>query len=182
MLNRSWQERLKTELQKLPVADRPARVAFMGIGHELCGDDAVGMRIAGMLRPALSDPERFLVLETGPAPENFTGSLRRFQPDLIVLLDSALMNEAPGTIRWLNWQDTEGLSASTHTLPLHILASYLTAELGCTIGLIGIQPGQTFADAALTPPVQSAAERVVDVLSAGSMLEAGASPKIGFAF
>ncbi len=178
MSNRSWQERLKAELQKLPTADRPARVAFMGIGHELCGDDAVGMRIAGMLRLVLSDAERFLVLETGPAPENFTGSLRRFKPDLIVLLDSALMDEAPGTIRWLNWQDTEGLSASTHTLPLHILASYLTAELGCTIGLIGIQPGPTFADAPLTPPVQSAAEHVVEFLSAGVNLEISLSAAI----
>ncbi len=165
MLKSLWQESLKTELQRLTVADRPPRVALMGIGHELCGDDAVGVRIAAALRSLLSGDERFLVLEAGPAPENFTGLLRRFQPDLVVLLDSALMDEAPGTVRWLDWQETEGMSASTHTLPLHILASYLTAELGCTMALIGIQPEQTFADAPLTPPVQAAADAVVAALA-----------------
>lgn len=161
MSKNSWQESLKAALLRLTTVEHRPRVAFLGIGHELCGDDAVGVRIAGALKPLLADDHRFLVLEAGPAPENFTSPLRRFQPDLVVLIDSALMEEAPGTVSWLNWQETEGMSASTHTLPLHILASYLTAELGCTIGLIGIQPGQTFADAPLTPLVQTAADQVV---------------------
>ena len=71
------------------------------------------------------------------------------------------MGEQPGSVRWLNAQDAEGFSAWTHTLPLDIVMSYLISELGCAIGLIGIQPEQTFADAALTPPVQAAAESVV---------------------
>ncbi len=160
MSNRSWQVRLQAELQRLTTTDR-LRLALVGIGHELCGDDAVGMQIAGMLRPLLHGSDRLLVLEAGAAPENFTSILRRFRPDLVVFLDSALMEADPGAARWLNWQETEGMSASTHTLPLHILASYLSLELGCGIGLIGIQPGQTFADAPLTPPVQAAAESVV---------------------
>ena len=162
---RLWQESLKAELQRLTTNERPARLALIGIGHELCGDDAVGMRIAGMLRPLLSHDERLLVVEAGPAPENFTGVLRRFKPDMVLLLDSALMEETPGSVRWLNWQDAEGFSASTHTLPLELMASYLISELGCTIGLIGIQPEQTFADAPLTPRVLAAAESVVGVLT-----------------
>jgi hydrogenase 3 maturation protease len=149
----------------LSTVERPARLALVGIGHELCGDDAVGLRIAGAVRPLLSDEERLLVVEAGPAPENFTGVLRRFKPDLILLVDSALMNEEPGAVRWLNCEDAEGFSASTHTLPLQILAAYLTSELGCTMGLIGIQPEQTFADAPLTPPVRAAADKVVAALT-----------------
>ncbi len=160
MLNRSWQESLQAELQRLHRSDRPVRTALMGIGHELCGDDAVGTRIAGMLRSGQPAAEHVLVLEAGPAPENFTSVLRRFQPDLVLLLDSALMGDEPGAVRWLDPEQTEGFSASTHTLPLHILVSYLTAEMGCSIGIIGIQPEQTFADAPLTPHVQAAAEEV----------------------
>ncbi len=171
MSNNSWQERLKAELQSLTKANRPPRVAVMGIGHELCGDDAVGMRIACRLRPLFSGNPEVLVLEAGPAPENFTGVLRHFSPDLVLLLDSALMDEAPGAIHWLNWKNTEGMSASTHTLPLHILASYLIADLNCSMGLIGIQPEQTFADAPLTPPVQAAAESVVRGLAACLQLQ-----------
>ncbi len=173
MSNRSWQACLQAELQRLSTPDRPARVALVGVGHELCGDDAVGIRIAAMRRPLLSGMERFLVVEAGPAPENFTGTLRRFRPHLILLLDSALLDAEPGTVRWLDWQQAEGLSASTHTLPLQIFASYLAFDLGCTIRLIGIQPEQTFADAPLAPRVQAAAECIVATLAACFKFQAG---------
>lgn len=160
MSNNSWQGSLQAQLQSLSRSDRPGRVALMGIGHELCGDDAVGVRVAGMLRARLASDGPVLAIEAGPAPENFTSVLRCFQPDLVLLIDSALMGAQPGSVRWLNPQDAEGFSASTHTLPLDILMSYLTSELGCAIGLIGIQPEQTFADAPLTPRVQAAAEQL----------------------
>ncbi len=165
MSTKSWQECLQAELRQLSRNDHPARLALVGVGHELCGDDAVGTRIAGMLRPLLAGDEEVLVIEAGPAPENFTSVLRRFQPDLVLLVDSALMDEPPGTVRWLRWQDTEGVSASTHTLPLHIFASFLIAELGCAMALLGIQPEQTYADAPLTPHVQAAAENIVSTLA-----------------
>ncbi len=165
MLNRSWQESLQAELQRLHRSDRPLRIALMGIGHELCGDDAVGVRVAGLVRERRPVDEHLLAIEAGPAPENFTSVLRRFQPDLVLLLDSALMGEQPGSVRWLDAQQAEGFSASTHTLPLNILFAYLASELGCSIGLIGIQPEQTFADAPLTPRVQAAAEELAAALA-----------------
>lgn len=175
MSKKSWQERLRAALLTAAKADRPPRVALVGIGHELCGDDAVGLRLAAMLRSRFSAAGHVLVIEAGPAPENFTSVLRAFKPDLILFLDSALMEEQPGSVRWLNWQDTEGLSASTHTLPLHILAAFLVSELHCSLGLIGIQPAQTFALAPLTPPVRAAAELVATTL-VGSLSLPGVAP------
>src|SRR5271157_2313499 len=139
MLNKPWPERLKANLQNLSTAERPAHLAVLGIGHELCGDDAVGTRIAGMLRAKLPNEPRLLAIEAGSAPENFTGSLRRYQPDLILMIDAARLDEVPGTVRWLDCNEVEGFSASTHTLPLDILISYLNAELGCGVELIGSQ-------------------------------------------
>jgi len=164
MLNNPWQERLKADLQRLNTTDHPARLAVLGIGHELCGDDAVGTRIAAMLNTMLPNEPRLLAIEAGPAPENFTGSLRHYKPDLILMIDAARLDEEPGTIRWLNLQELDGLSASTHTLPLDLLITYLNAELGCGVELIGIQPEQTFADMPLTPSVQKAAEEILGVL------------------
>ena len=164
MLNKPWPERLKANLQNLSTAEHPAHLAVLGIGHELCGDDAVGTRIAGMLHARLPNEPRLLAIEAGPAPENFTGSLRRYQPDLILMIDAARLDETPGTVRWLDCTEVEGFSASTHTLPLDILISYLKAELGCSVELIGIQPEQTFADAPLTPRVQKASEEILEVL------------------
>jgi hydrogenase 3 maturation protease len=164
MQSQSWQASLKASLNPSKRAEQPVRLAVLGIGHELCGDDAVGVRLAGMLRPLVTGNERLLVIEAGPAPENFTGPLRRFRPDLVLLVDAAQMDAGPGTIGWLDLQSVGGISASSHTLPLHILVSYLVAELGCQVALIGIQPEQTFADAPLTPSVQAAAHAVMQEL------------------
>ena len=142
MSKKSWQETLQAALKRVKKSDRSPRVAIVGIGHELCGDDAAGLHLACTLQTLAADNERLLVIEAGPAPENFCGTLRRFYPDLVVLADAAQMGMQPGTVRWLPWQETTGLSASTHTLPLHILAQYLTAELGCEVALLGIQPAQ----------------------------------------
>ena len=156
MSSQTWQASLQTSLNPPNRAENPVRLAVLGIGHELCGDDAVGVCLAGMLAPLAAGNERLLIIEAGPAPENFTGPLRRFRPDLVLLLDAAQMDGRPGAIGWLDLQSVGGISASSHTLPLHILVSYLVAELGCQVALIGIQPEQTFADEPLTPLVQAA--------------------------
>ncbi len=111
------------------------------------------------------DPAPVLVIEGGPAPENHTGPIRRFAPDLVILVDAAHLEEAPGAIRWLDWQDLAGLSASTHTLPPSILARYLTLELGCRVALVGIQPQQTDLGAPLSTAVEAAVDEVVAELS-----------------
>ncbi len=74
------------------------------------------------------------------------------------------MGEAPGTIRWLDWQETTGLSASTHTLPPYMLAQYLVGSLGCQVALLGIQPAQNDIGTPLSPPVAAAVEEVSETL------------------
>ncbi len=101
-----------------------------------------------------------LVLDAGPAPENHTGPLRRFAPELVILVDAARMDEPPGTVRWLPWEETVGLPGSTHTLPASLLARYLTAELGCDVALLGIQPLDTEIGRPMSAPVARAVGEV----------------------
>jgi hydrogenase 3 maturation protease len=138
----------------------------VGIGHELRGDDAAGIAVARALRPRVAAHEQVLVIDAGPAPENFTGPLRRFDPDLVLLVDAAQMNETAGTVRWLACRETAGLSASTHTLPPYVLAGYLTAELGCEVALLGIQPGNAcLVGAPLSTAVRKAVSAVAQALA-----------------
>ena len=164
MLPHSWTDALKQTLTRLQPKERPLRVAVVGIGHELRGDDAAGLEVARQLQPFAHS--NLLIIEAGHAPENHTGLLRRFTPDLIVLVDTAQLNEAPGTIRWLPWQETSGLSASTHTMPPYMLARFLTAELNCEIALIGIQPNHTFLRSSLSPAVAEAAGHIAQTMLA----------------
>ncbi len=167
MSNLPWQKAISQALRRLQQPETQPRIALVGIGHELRGDDAAGVILARALQPlASSHADRLAVIEAGHAPENFTRVLRDFHPDLIVFVDAAQMNEAPGTIRWLAWQDTAGLSGSTHTLPIHVLASFLATDLGCEIGLLGIQPAGNAMDAPLSPAVQRAVDELAEGLAA----------------
>jgi hydrogenase 3 maturation protease len=154
-------EPLHQKLQHLPTA----RVAVLGVGHELSGDDAAGLAIARALIPRATGQARLFIVEAGPAPENQTGALRAFKPDLVIMVDAAQMNAEPGTIRWLAWEDTTGISASTHTLPLHMLARFMIAEFGCEVALIGIQPFDNLFSENLSPNMQQAVDEVVQGLA-----------------
>jgi hydrogenase 3 maturation protease len=150
-----------------PGASRPPRLAIVGVGQELNGDDAAGLAVIRSLRRSSGseDGGHLLLLEGGPSPENVTGALRRFEPDLVLLVDAALMGLEPGAVRWLDWQESDGVSASTHTLPLRLVATFLTQELGCQVGLLGIEPaGTTFGDP-ISPPVRAAVSRTARALA-----------------
>jgi len=59
----------------------------------------------------------------------------------------------------------EGMSASTHSLPLSILARYLTLELNCQVAALGIQSASnTFGE-----PVSEAVLQAVEAI-AGSYI------------
>lgn len=154
----------KNSLQKMLLSSPEPRIAVMGIGHELRGDDAAALIVVRALQAAVGTRPNVLLVEAGHAPENHTGSIRRFAPNLVLLIDAAHMGELPGTIRWLVWQDTSGISGSSHTLPLHMIAAYLQLELGCEVALIGIQPEGTAFDQPLSDVVQMAVDQIVPPL------------------
>lgn len=158
-----WQASLSQTLHR---RSNPLRVAVVGVGHELNGDDVAGLAVVRALSPALASSDRVLIVDAGPAPENTTGLLRRFAPDLVLLVDAAQMDAPPGAVCWLDWQETTGISASTHTLPLHLLARYLVAELGCEVALLGIQPAANVPGAPLSPEVEEAVDAVAAGLAA----------------
>lgn len=160
MCKASWQNKLEQMVKGLdkPVAD--LRIAIVGIGNELRGDDIAGADIADMLQPVATNSDRLLVINAGSAPENFTGPLRRFRPDFVLLIDAAQMDEPPGSIRLLSWQETQGISASTHSLPLHVFAGYISDELDCAVALLGIQPVDTALGAPLSEPVHQALHEI----------------------
>ncbi len=157
---RSWQERLARW-----VRNPGKRLALVGIGNEQRRDDAAGVWIARRLAPLASDS--LLILDAGHAPENSTAALRRFAPDSILLIDAAEMGEAPGSVRLLETAEIEGMSASTHSLPLSMLADYLRLELGCEVLLLGIQPASTEYGEGIGEEVGEALRRIIPILRSG---------------
>ncbi len=105
-----------------------------------------------------------LVVEGSIAPEAFGGPLRRFNPEWVILIDAAAMDEPAGAIAWVDWRLVDGLSATTHTMPPTMLAKYLIHEIGCQVGLIGIQPASVEMDEPIHLQVAEAIVEAADAL------------------
>lgn len=157
ILPRTWIDQLKAALAQTNTAH--PRLALMGVGQELRGDDAAGIATARSLQ-SLSG-KHWLILDAGSAPENFTGRLRAFAPDLLVIIDAAQMGESTGTTRLFNMSDIENISLTTHALSCHLFARFVERELKCDIRLLGIQPGHDGLGAALSPSVRHGVVTIV---------------------
>ncbi len=144
-----------------PSVEHAPRVVVMGIGQEMFGDDGAGVETARRLKAAAGD--HLLVIEACYVPENFTGSVRKFAPDLVLLVDAAHMGQEPGAVAWLDWRDAVGFSASTHTGPLSSLANFMATTMDCEVWIIGIEPADLTMYAPLSPVVDAA---VTDVATA----------------
>jgi hydrogenase 3 maturation protease len=142
------------------------KVAVIGVGNILRSDDAAGMLVACELlqRECAADADHVLILEGGQSPENLSGQLCKFAPDLILFVDAADMGEKPGTVQWILKECIDGMSASTHSLPLSMLAQYLMLELHCKVIFLGIQPRSNEIGEIVSTEVRQAVNKVVQEL------------------
>jgi hydrogenase 3 maturation protease len=142
------------------------RITILGVGNQMRSDDAAGVLVARGLshRQCAAHTDRVLIIDAGHAPENRTGELRKFAPDLVLIIDAADMREKPGTIRWVPEESIDGMSASTHSLPLSMLARYLVLELSCSVKLLGIQLDSNDVGEGVSSKVLQAVDEIVDAL------------------
>jgi len=138
------------------------KVAVLGAGSVLCGDDAVGMIVAKKLKYLSPNHPRLLAMEGSTAPENFTGLIRDFKPDLLLLVDAAYIDGEVGDIALIAPEDIEGLNFSTHMLPFGVLCDYLKSEVNCHTIVIGIKPGTVDFGASASDTICCAADALVE--------------------
>lgn len=114
------------------------RLAVLGVGSELRGDDVAGMVAAEILLKAKR--KNIAVFLGATAPENFTGEIKRFKPTHLFIIDAADTSAKPGTIDLISPEVVGGVSFSTHMMPLKIMVDYMKQEIVCETWIIGIQP------------------------------------------
>ena len=123
------------------------RIAVIGIGDELSPFDCLGMYAAQEIEKL--DLPSVRVFLSGTVPESVTAPIRRFQPDHVILLDSADLNVRPGTINVVNPGKIEGNLVSTHVLPLSEVMKFIAHDSKTRVTLLGIQPDMTVPDKGL---------------------------------
>ena len=144
--------------------DGAKRVAVLAIGSELRADDAAGI-LAGKSILKRNKSRRLKVFLGETAPENLTGEIRKFKPSHIVLVDTADMKEAPGTVLLLKPEElSKDITFSTHKMPAEVLIEYFIKSMGAAVTFIGIQPSNIKFGAKLSKDVRSSAREVASAI------------------
>ncbi len=136
---------------------------IMGVGSVLMSDDACGIILAESLTEKFNHNKKFKIISGSTAPENFTGEIKKFKPDLLVLVDAADMKEQPGNIMVIDYNVINGVSFSTHMLPLKLMIDYLKIEIDFKIVVIGIQPDIVDYGENISQPVKEAINDVINI-------------------
>lgn len=135
-----------------------SRIAVLGIGSDLMGDDVAGMLVVKHLNK-YSD-EGFRIFLGGSAPENITGEIIRFEPTHLIVFDAVDFAKEPGFVNIIEPNDTGGVTFSTHRLPVKIISAYLKGVIGCEVVLIGIQPKRVKFMESVSKEIEEAAREL----------------------
>ncbi len=138
------------------------KLAVLGVGSELRGDDGVGPYLSEKLSSFNS--ESFLSINGDLVPENFTRDLRKFQPDNIIIIDAAFMGKSAGDIEIIRINELTGISFSSHSMPLSVLGKYLSQEIGANIYILGIQAINIDFGSEISLEVREAADKIFEII------------------
>jgi hydrogenase 3 maturation protease len=130
---------------------------LIGIGNILNGDDGIGPWVAQHFRH-----ENWKTIDCGTVPENFTGPVKKWSPDLLVLVDATDMDLPPGEIRCIPTSMISELHLSTHALPLSLLMNHLQGTIKKMV-LVGIQPKRFTGP--LSREVHNAGKHLITILT-----------------
>ncbi|AHL21764.1 hydrogenase 3 maturation endopeptidase HyCI [Thermococcus nautili] len=140
------------------------RVVICGIGNDIRGDDAFGVLVAERLKELLDNPD-VLVLNCGEVPENYTGKIASFKPDLVVLVDAVDFGGEVGEYIIADPEGTLGEAISTHGLPLKFVTQFMKTLVKAEFVLIGCQPGSTGLFQEPSELIKERAERLAELLA-----------------
>jgi len=143
------------------------KLAVLGAGSLLHADDAAGTIIAQKLQETFGgeSPETLLFCAGETAPENFSGKLKRFRPEHLLVIDAADLGKEPGFIAEIRPEDVGGPTFCTHMLPLRVMIEYLAMETGTGVTLLGIQTGSIAFDGEMTEAMRDAVDEIMAALT-----------------
>jgi hydrogenase 3 maturation protease len=152
---------LETDLQEY--LKDAKRLVVVGVGNPIREDDNVGLTILQGLQGKLS--AEVLLLECEMVPEGYLQDIEEFKPTHVLLVDSAVLGRKPGDADLVKVSEVAAFSAvSSHMLPLRLFCEYIEKSTGAKIRLLLVEPKSMGFGEQLTPELQMASARIVEVL------------------
>lgn len=148
--------------------DARPRVAVLGLGNVLLGDDAVGPYVVERLMTEYAWPEGVTLLDVGTPGLDLPGYFA--DCDLVVLVDAVADDAAPGSLRVLDRQQIEALPMAPRVSPHDpvLREALCLADLAerppGNVLLVGVVPETLAVGAGLSDAVRAAATRAVDTV------------------
>jgi hydrogenase 3 maturation protease len=115
------------------------KVAILGFGNRLWGDDGAGSVLAEKLKaanPAAS------IFDGGMVPENYLEKVAETNPETILLIDAAEFGGKPGEWRVFAGDQLAFTGLTTHAGSPQMLAAYLEARTGADVSMLAIHSGK----------------------------------------
>lgn len=137
------------------------RVAIVGVGNPMRGDDGAGPHVVARLEGRTSA----MLVDAGEVPENFVGKIAAWKPDVVCVIDAAAIGMQPGSLGLIESEEFGEASFSTHNPSMAPFATYLETDTSCQVLAIGIQPKQTTLNAKLSDEVEEACYGLVDLIA-----------------
>lgn len=151
-----------------------SRVAVLGVGNPVRGDDGAGTYVAIILRRLLrrrlshgrtETPGSWVSVPAGAVPENYLSLVTRFRPTHVIVVDAFHRGAMPGTISIIPPSAIEGLSLSSHRLPLGLIRDYLLLTGVSHQVYLGIQPHSVDLGTTMSPPVINSSRMVARAIA-----------------
>ena len=129
---------------------------ILGIGNKMRGDDGAGSELAAQLAGRVSAT----VIDAEEVPENYLGPVIADNPEVLLILDAASMDAAPGSLAIIEMDNIAGSGLSTHSASLNLFLLVLQSEIQPDTFILGVQPQNITFGAPISQPVSVAMEMI----------------------
>ena len=136
------------------------RVAILGIGNPLRGDDAFGPLLIDRLQGKINA----VLINAGSVPENYLGKIVALQPEVVIIVDVADFDAEPGDIAILEIDDIHDGGLTTHNPGLSLIAKFLQTFMPVDVLLLGVKPAAIDFGAPMTPVVADSLTLIEQIL------------------
>jgi len=147
-----WQPQLRDILKRATLTQK---VAFVGVGHPMRGDDFVGSFIIKALMTKRIGADKLVLFDAEDGIEWVMSRVREPNPKHLIILDACEMNANPGKVALIPLAQTNYPFFTTHGIPLKLLVTKLLPSVDSSI--LAIQPARMGFNEGLSSPVLAAA-------------------------
>jgi len=146
--------------EMLRACSSTAKIALVGVGHPLRGDDYVGSHTVKIIIETTEGtlPEGAYIFDAEDNVEALITRLAGLGLKHVIFIDACEMRERPGETNLLSVNETSYPFFTTHGIPLKVLAERLLSK--SEVWVLAIQPKQAEFGDTLSPELRSAANSI----------------------